>query len=111
MAAPMNNMRMSLEDLIIRLYDVQAVKFGTFKLKSGIESPVYIDLRVIVSYPEILVRFRIGPLSELVSRSGQSNVCDSFPLQGCIKLHFQIIFLFLTSTIVNALLNSFLFDN
>jgi len=43
-----------MEEFFSRLYDAGCIKFGEFRLKSGILSPVYVDFRVLVSHPDLL---------------------------------------------------------
>lgn len=44
---------MNVEDIIIELYDKEMIRFGDFTLSSGRRSCVYVNLKILPSYPQL----------------------------------------------------------
>ncbi|XP_059609082.1 uridine 5'-monophosphate synthase [Phlebotomus argentipes] len=60
-------METQLKEVALKLHEIGAVKFGEFKLKTGRMSPVYFDLRVIVSYTGVM-KSLVNLLIEVIKR-------------------------------------------
>jgi len=95
MAPPSVTTDAKIDALIMRLSEIEAVKFGEFKLKSGLISPIYVDLRVIVSYPDVLASVA-ACMWEVLKANGAEfdNMCGvpytALPIATCMSLDNQV---------------------
>ena len=84
---------MNYKPLIYSLYDIGAVKFGDYTLKSGQPSKIYIDLRLIVSYPDVL-RAVSEAIWQQVNAFEFDRICGvpytALPIATCISLQQNI---------------------
>lgn len=62
------------EEFLLRAYQFGIIQFGNFTLKSGLESPFYVDLRSLASSPELLKTLSNRLLS-LVENSPYDLIC------------------------------------
>ena len=81
------------QQIILDLYHIGAVKLGEFQLKSGVTSPIYIDLRRIVSYPAMLQTVATA-LWECARPSRFDLLCGvpytALPIATCMSLQNNI---------------------
>ncbi|MXV37258.1 orotate phosphoribosyltransferase [Flavobacteriaceae bacterium Ap0902] len=62
------------EDFLLKAYELGIIKFGSFTLKSGIESPFYVDLRPLASSPHHLKTLSHN-LLQLVDEKSLELIC------------------------------------
>jgi uridine monophosphate synthetase len=86
-------MSSEIKAIILELFAIQAIQFGQFTLKSGIQSPIYIDMRIIISYPALLKRISKA-LWTLASRLSFERLCGvpytALPIATALSLEHDI---------------------
>ena len=69
-----------IDDIALTLHDISAVRFGEFKLHSGQISPIYIDLRVLVSHPQALAQVAKAYAAKISQLN--HNILGAYPYAG-----------------------------
>ncbi len=81
------------KDFFLECYQLGIIKFGKFTLKSGIESPFYVDLRPLASDPKILKKLATYLLS-LTDTQDTELICGvpyaALPMATAMSLESEI---------------------
>lgn len=86
------------KELAIDLHNIGALKFGEFTFKSGIVSPIYVDLRLFISYPKILKKVAKLYASQLESLQYDRLAGVAYaalPIAGAISLEIERPWIFM----------------
>lgn len=83
---------MNKTEIIKKLYEIESIKLGSFTLKSGATSPIYIDMRQIISYPKLLNAIA-NLMWEQVKHINTNLICGvpytALPIATCISLQYD----------------------
>lgn len=93
---------MSLEDqkreLALDLHEMGALKFGEFTYKSGAKGPMYLDLRLFISYPAVMkkvAKLYAQTLADLEYDRLAGVAYAALPIAGAISLDIEKPWIFL----------------
>ena len=87
---------MDKQQFAVQLFQAGAIKFGEFQLKTGVISPVYVDLRVLISYPELVEQVS-RQLRQLILKK-VSTLCElicgvpytAIPFASCVSVQSRL---------------------
>jgi len=85
-------------ELALDLFDMGALKFGEFTFKSGIVSPMYLDLRLFISYPKVMkkvAKLYAEQLKELKYDRLAGVAYAALPIAGAISLELEQPWIFM----------------
>lgn len=85
-------------ELALDLYAIGALKFGEFTFKSGIVSPMYLDLRLFISYPKVMkkvAKLYAAQLEGLQYDRLAGVAYAALPIAGAVSLELEQPWIFM----------------